>query len=251
MSPRPDAERGAGGDGPDGDAGRRRDEAAYDLWSGLHDGLDPRGSFWVAGWVRLAHRCARPLAHRGVRPDTVTVAGVLVSALAPLLAALPDAWPALALVAVLLAAVLDGVDGALAAQTGSATAWGRVLDPLADRVSDLLLLTVLVVLGAPLWLVAVLGAATLLLESVRASAQVAGMSGPGAVTVWERPSRVIVTVLAVLTHLVLLAARGLGLPAPPGVDGPAAVTALAVAALVVALAGLGRLLVAVRHSLVR
>lgn len=226
-----------------------RREAAYDQWSGLHDGLDPRGSVWVAGWVRLVHRLARPLARRRTSPDTVTVVGVLVSALAPLLAALPDAWPALALVAVLVAAVLDGVDGALAAQTGAASAWGRVLDPLADRVSDLLLLGVLVVLGAPPWLVALLGAVTLLLESARSSAQVAGMTGPGAVTVWERPSRVIVAVLAVLVHLVVLGARALDVRALPGVDGADVVTALAGVALLLALAGLAHLLLAVRRAL--
>lgn len=230
-------------------SGRDDDEAAYALWSGLHDGLDPRSSFWVAGWVRLVHRCARPLARRGVRPDAVTVAGVLVAALAPLLAALPDAWPVLALVVVLAAAVLDGVDGALAAQTGSASAWGRVLDPLADRVSDLLLLGVLVVLGAPLWLVALLAAVTLLLESVRSSAQVAGMAGPGAVTVWERPSRVIVAVLAVLVHLVVLAARAAGVDLLPAVDGPDVVTLLAAVALVLALVGLALLVRAVRRAL--
>ncbi|ROR90766.1 CDP-alcohol phosphatidyltransferase family protein [Nocardioides aurantiacus] len=230
--------------------GRADDEAAYDLWSGLHDGLDPRGSVWVAGWVRLVHRCARPLARRGTSPDAVTLAGVAVSTLAPLLAALPDAWPALALVAVLLAAVLDGVDGALAAQTGAASAWGRVLDPAADRVSDLLLLGVLVVLGAPLWLVALVGAVTLLLESVRSSAQVAGMTGPGAVTVWERPSRVIVAVLAVLVHLVVLAARAAGVDLLPAVDGAAVVTLLAAISLALALVGLAVLVRAVRRALV-
>ncbi|WP_445255577.1 CDP-alcohol phosphatidyltransferase family protein [Nocardioides aurantiacus] len=227
----------------------RDDEAAYALWSGLHDGLDPRESVWVSGWVRLVHRCARPLAGRGVRPDTVTVVGVLVAALAPLLAALPDAWPALALVAVLLAAVLDGVDGALAAQTGSASAWGRVLDPLADRVSDLLLLAVLVVLGAPLGLVAGLAAVTLLLESVRSSAQVAGMTGPGAVTVWERPSRVIVAVLAVLVHLAVLAARALDVRLLPQVGAADVVTLLAAVALVLAVVGLAHLVVVARRAL--
>ncbi|KQT94680.1 hypothetical protein ASG49_07575 [Marmoricola sp. Leaf446] len=231
-------------------SGREGDEAAYDLWSGLHDGLDPRDSFWVAGWVRLVHRCARPLARRGTGPDAVTLAGVAVSALAPLLAALPDAWPLLALVAVLLAAVLDGVDGALAAQTGAASAWGRVLDPAADRVSDLLLLVLLVVLGAPLWLVALLGAVTLLLESVRSSAQVAGMTGPGAVTAWERPSRVIVAVLAVLVHLAVLSARALGVQLLPTVDGSEVVTVLAAVALALALVGLAVLLRAVRRALV-
>lgn len=232
------------GPGPDD-----RREAAYDQWSGLHAGLDPRGSVWVAGWVRLVHRLARPLARRGTSPDAVTVAGVLVSALAPLLAVLPDAWPLLALAAVLVAAVLDGVDGAVAAQTGTASAWGRVLDPLADRVSDLLLLGVLVVLGAPLWLAALVAVATLLLESARSAAQVAGMTGPGAVTVWERPSRVIVVVLAVLVHLVVPGVRALGVRALPSVDGADVVAALTGVALLLSLAGLAHLLIAVRRAL--
>ena len=222
---------------------------AYDLWSGLHEGVDPRASVWVAGWVRLVHACARPLARRRVRPDTVTLAGVLVSVLAPLLAALPGGWPLLAVVAVLVAALLDGVDGALAAQTGRATAWGRVLDPLADRCSDVLLLAVLVVLGAPWWLVGALVVATFLLEAARAHAQVAGLRGPGAVTVWERPSRVIVAVLALLLHVVVLAARGLGADVLPAVDGAALVTSLAVVATVLAVAGLAHLVRAVRRAL--
>ncbi|SDS01145.1 CDP-diacylglycerol--glycerol-3-phosphate 3-phosphatidyltransferase [Nocardioides scoriae] len=224
-------------------------ERAYDLWAGLHEGVDPRGSVWVAGWVRLVHRCARPLAGRGVRPDTVTLVGVLVAGTAPVLATLPAGWPLLAVVAVLAAAVLDGVDGALAARTGRATAWGRVLDPLADRCSDVLLLLVLLVLGAPWWLVGLVVVATLLLESVRAHAQVAGLHGPGAITVWERPARVIVAVLAVLMHLAELAARGLGVAVLPRVDGPGLVTALAVVAALLAGAGLVSLVVAVRRAL--
>jgi hypothetical protein len=37
---------------------------------------------------------------------------------------------------------------------------------------------------------------TLILEITRATAQAVGMKGPGTVTVWERPSRVILAVVA-------------------------------------------------------
>ncbi|MCW2816569.1 MAG: CDP-alcohol phosphatidyltransferase [Nocardioides sp.] len=182
-------------------SGHHRDEA-YAQWSRLHGGLDPSTSFWVSGWVRLAHACARPLSRRGVGPDAVTFAGVAVLAPVPLLAALGGWWPLLATVLIVAGAVLDGVDGAVAAQSGRASAWGRVLDPLADRVGDVLLVAALVLLGAPVWLGAALVVVTLLHESVRATAQAAGMEGPGVVTVAERPTRIILatfgTALAVV-----------------------------------------------------
>ncbi|MDO9380434.1 MAG: CDP-alcohol phosphatidyltransferase family protein [Nocardioidaceae bacterium] len=141
---------------------------------------------------------ARPLVRRHVSPDVVTLAGMLVSAGVPLLAWVGGGWPLAAAVVALLAAVVDGVDGAVAVADGSGSAWGRVLDPLADRVSDLLFLGALWLLGAPGWLCVALGALTLLHESVRSSGMVAGMRGVGAVTVWERPSRVIVTIAVCL-----------------------------------------------------
>ncbi len=228
-------------------------EEAYAHWSRLHGGLDPRTSFWVAGWVRLSHACARPLAQRGVRPDTVTIAGVLVTAVAAAIASLGGAWPLLAVVVLVGAGVLDGVDGALAAQSDAESRWGRVLDPLADRVADLLALLALVALAGfsvpAVALGAAAGALTLLLESVRSSAQVAGMTGPGAVTLWERPSRVIVAACGFLACGVAWLARRGGVDLLPAVDAAAlATTALAVAA-TLAVAGLVRLLVAVRHAL--
>ncbi len=228
-------------------------EEAYAHWSRLHGGLDPRTSPWVAGWVRLSHACARPLARRGVRPDAVTAAGVLLTAVAAAAASLGDGWPLVALVVLVTAAVLDGVDGALAAQRGVETRWGRVLDPLADRVADLLALLALVALAgcstASLALGAVVGVLTLLVESVRSTAQVAGMGGPGAVTVWERPSRVILVSVAFLACGLVWAARRAGVEMLPAVDqAAAATTALAVGA-VLGLAGLAHLLVAVRRAL--
>lgn len=224
-------------------------DEAYAHWSRLHGDLDPQASAWVSGWVRLTHACARPLARRGVAPDTVTLAGVLLSAAVPALAALGAAWPLLATLVLVVAAVLDGVDGALAAQTGTDSAWGRVLDPLADRCSDLLLVATLVVLGAPVALGVAIGVATLLLESVRSSAQNAGMTGAGAITVWERPSRVIVPAFATASCAAEWWARSGGVGLLDWVDGPALATGHAVVALGLAVGGLLHVLVVVRRRL--
>lgn len=231
--------------------GGGRHEESYAHWSRLHDGLDPRGSVWVAGWVRLTHALARPLARAGVHPDVVTALAVALTALVPWLASLGAAWPLVAVVPLVVAAVLDGVDGALAARTGTASGLGRVLDAVADRCADLLLLATLAVLGAPGWLVLALAAATLLLEYVRASAQAAGMAGPGAVTVWERPSRVLVVALTAASVAAEWTAREAGVARLDAVDGRVLATAGATVGALLALAGLAHLARAVRRALPR
>ena len=76
---------------------------------------------------------------------------------------------------------------------GRATRWGYVLDSVTDRCSDLLFLVALWLAGAEPW-VCLAGAALMLLqEYARARAGASGMSEVGVVTVWERPTRVIVT----------------------------------------------------------
>lgn len=223
--------------------------SSFDHWSRLHGGLDPRSSAWISGWVRLTHACARPLARRGVHPDVVTYAGVALTAAVPAIAALGAAWPLLALPVLVVAAVLDGVDGALAAQTGTDSAWGRVLDPFADRLSDLLLVLTLVVLGAPVWLGVLLGALTLLIESVRSTGQVAGVTGAGAITVWERPSRVIVPSFATALVAAEWLARDRGFLT--ALTGDVLATAAAALGTLLALAALLHVLVTVRRTLHR
>jgi phosphatidylglycerophosphate synthase len=171
-------------------------EVARHRWSQAHGSIDPHGSRWVSGWLGLVHRCTVPLARRHVAPAHVTAAGLLVSAAVPALAAAGDGWPLLAAVLAVLAGLLDGVDGALARMDGTATAWGGVLDTLADRCSDLAFLLALWFLGAPAWACAVAAALTFLLEAARSAAVGAGLEGVGPVTLWERPTRVIVTTLA-------------------------------------------------------
>jgi len=172
------------------------DRAAREQWSAAHGSIDPDSSIWISGWLTIVHRLTAPLAARHVPPGRVTAAGLVVSAAVPLLAWCGAGWPLLAVPVVVLAGLLDGIDGALARADGSASAWGSVLDDLADRCSDLLMIAALALLGAPAWLCVAGGALTLLLESVRASARSAGLVGIGALTVWERPSRIIVVAFA-------------------------------------------------------
>ncbi|HYO02190.1 MAG TPA: CDP-alcohol phosphatidyltransferase family protein [Mycobacterium sp.] len=173
-------EDSAGGDA--GDAG----------WSSLHDGVQP--SPVVRGWLKMVRVLASGPVLR-IPPDVLSAAGVLMLAGAWVAVAGPG-WPALAVPLVLAAGLLDGLDGAVALRTGKARPLGAVIDSVADRLGDLFLGAVLWALGAPpAWVWASL-TLVMLLEYVRARAQAVGMPGVGAVTVAERPTRLIVVIVA-------------------------------------------------------
>ncbi len=207
-------------------------------WSDLHGGVDLAGPARV--WLRGVQRIAATGPVSRIPPDALTVAGVLVLGGGVAVAALGGRWPLLAALLVVLAGLLDGLDGAVALHTGKARPLGAVLDATADRVGDLLLAAVLVVLGAPpAWCVAA-GALVLLHEYLRARAQAAGMPGAGAVTVAERPTRVV---------LVALAALGAGsLPGGTPLTGWDWATACAIGWVVIGVVGFGHLAVAVART---
>lgn len=187
------------------------DPSDDDAWSALHGGIRP--SPVVRGWLRLVRALVRPV--RRVPPDVLSVAGVLVLVGAWALTSTGPtgagrAGTAAAAVLVVAAGVLDGLDGAVALATGRARPLGAVVDAVCDRLGDLLLLAVLVALGAPTgWAMAV-AAAVLLHEYARARAQAVGMPGVGAVTVAERPTRLILVALPTVGAAVF----------PAGVPGP-------------------------------
>ncbi|HEY0486184.1 MAG TPA: CDP-alcohol phosphatidyltransferase family protein [Mycobacteriales bacterium] len=176
-------------------------EDYLERWSGAHGGYDPRGSVWARGWLGLTHRAALPLARRGIAPHAVTAAGLAVAALVPVAAWAGAPWAGAALV--VLAGLLDSVDGAVALLTGRATRSGYVLDSVADRLGEALLATALWVLGAPGWLCVLAAATAWLHEYVRARAVGAGLTGIGVVTVGERPARLAVAATGLLAAAVL------------------------------------------------
>jgi phosphatidylglycerophosphate synthase len=168
-------------------------------WSGLHGGFDPRrASFLVRGWVRIAYGIGSWLARHGVGPMSVTTMGLLVCWTVPA-AVLLGRWGAfLAAVLVLVAALADGLDGAVAVITGRTTRLGYVYDSVADRLGELAWLVAFFLAGAPGWLVVAAGAVSWLQEYARARATAAGMSEIGVVTVAERPTRVLVAIFGLL-----------------------------------------------------
>ena len=74
----------------------------------------------------------RSAARIGATPTAVTVVGLALSVAVPVVAAWRPAGPVLAAGLVLLSAVADTVDGAVAVISGRASALGYVYDSLAD-----------------------------------------------------------------------------------------------------------------------
>ena len=133
----------------------------------------------MRGWLRLAYTAGRFAARLGATPTAVTVIGLLLSVGASVAALSPAGavGAVLAAVLVLLAAIADSVDGAVAVIAGRATRLGYVYDSVADRVSEACWLVALWVVGAPAWLVLMCGGLAWLHEYLRARAAVSGMDG--------------------------------------------------------------------------
>jgi phosphatidylglycerophosphate synthase len=168
-------------------------EDYFDGWRDLHGGYDPRSNTMVRWWLSLTYDVARLPARARVSPDLITLVAVLVSVVAAVVAGAGGRWPVLAAAIVVFAGMLDNVDGAVAILTARSTRWGFVLDSAADRVSDLAYVAALWLAGATPEVCVVGGALMFLQEFVRARAGAGGLTDVGVVTVWERPTRVIVT----------------------------------------------------------
>jgi phosphatidylglycerophosphate synthase len=161
-------------------------------WKALHGGYDPT----TAGppvriWLKLAYRIARALARLGVSPALVTLVGLATCLSVPVVASRPGTLAVLSGPLVLVAGLLDSLDGALAVVTRRVTRFGYVYDSLVARLGEACWLLGFRVLGVPGWLVALTGCLVFLHEYLRARAVSAGLSGLGMVTVAERPTRVL------------------------------------------------------------
>ncbi len=175
-------------------------------WSQAHHGIDPAAVPFVSGWLRVVDVAARPLVAARVPPDAVTAAGLLASLAVPVFAA--GGQLILAIAAVAVSVLLDGVDGAVAQQSNRVSSYGRALDSTCDRVAELAWWVALVLAtGLPAWQAGVIAVITLAMEGWRAA------SGRlGRLTVWERPTRTILVVVG-------LAAAGFGLSGVTGAVG--------------------------------
>jgi CDP-diacylglycerol--glycerol-3-phosphate 3-phosphatidyltransferase len=192
-------------------------------WAATHSFEPERVGPVLRAYLRLPYVLARPLA--SVSPDAVTAAGLVVACLT--LPAYAVGAAAVAGLLVLVAGLLDSVDGAVAALGGRGSTFGAVWDSTVDRLTDVVLL-----LGPALWVpyarwgLLAAGVGTFLLEYVRARCQACGWTDEQVVTPGERPTRVIV--LAVTGLLAAAAGRWLWLA---GAWALAALTAVSVVVL--------------------
>lgn len=165
----------------------------------LHGGFDARyAAPAVRGWLRVGYGVGTVLSRLRVSPTTVTTLGLLLSLLVPVTTARAGWWPFLAVLLVLLSAVADTVDGAIAVIASRTTRLGSVYDGVADRIGEACWAGALWVLGVPGPLAAGCCAAGWLHEYLRALATTAGMTTTGPATVGERPSRVCAAALGLL-----------------------------------------------------
>lgn len=172
-------------------------EGYLDRWSALHDGHDPRGNFWLRGWLELTYWIGRPLARWGVQPDVLTLGSIWLAFTVFPPAQVGGRWQILAGWLLVVSGFGDTLDGCVAALTNRATRWGYVLDSLVDRVNDAIYLLAVWVVGVPVWLVIVTGVPAYLVEYLRARAGNAGLHEVGVVTVGERALRVILCSAAI------------------------------------------------------
>jgi phosphatidylglycerophosphate synthase len=203
-------------------------------WARLHGGFDPgAASPLVRGWVRVTYRAGSWLGDRGIAPSAVTTAGLVLCWCVPLVVLSGRIGSAAAAVLVLLAALADGLDGAVAVVSGRASRVGHVYDSVADRLGEAAWLLAFWLVGAPGWLVVAAGGVGWLQEYARARATAAGMSEIGVVTVSERPTRVLVAIFGLAVAAVF----------------PVAITVAAAVWLGLGVAGLSQLGVAIRREL--
>jgi archaetidylinositol phosphate synthase len=159
---------------------------AEQRWSALHHGIDPARVPFLLPWLRLMWWLAKPL--RAVPPTAITAVGALLALDAVLLA---GSTPAVAAAAVVLAAVCDGLDGAVAIVAGRPSAVGAAADAVADRLADAAFAAVLWRCGAPWGLAVACGLLAIGVDVLRRLRRT-----PDRITVGERPTWTVCAALA-------------------------------------------------------
>ena len=201
-------------------------------WSRWHGGAGTPSPL-ERGGLSQAYALARPVA--GLPPLAATGLGLLVAAAAVVPSAAGGVWLVLAGVLVGFSGLLDSLDGALAIGTGRASRRGFVLDSVVDRLTEAAYAAALWAAGAPGWLAVAFGALCWLPDYLRARAGQAGVGETGALSVWERPTRVALTGMTLLGAGVLAGLEVAGAVVTAGTAVGAVLGAVAVAQLGVSL----------------
>ncbi|MDG5814370.1 CDP-alcohol phosphatidyltransferase family protein [Chitinispirillales bacterium ANBcel5] len=142
------------------------------------------------------------LANTGIHPNHVTILGLLLFATSGWLCAV-QLW-SIALLILILGALMDGLDGLLARETGKQTVFGAILDSSCDRVTEIALLMGLLVYymhnpvygswGIYLCFTAIAG--SIMVSYVKARCEGAGLTCSRGLL--QRPERIILFAIGLL-----------------------------------------------------
>lgn len=163
-------------------------------WAQLHGTQPPSGL--VRAWLRISFVLATPLVR--MNPNFITSFGLALMG-AAIYFALPsreDFFLASALV--LSVGLVDSFDGIVAVRTSKTSSWGAFLDGIVDRLVDVGIAILLIILGAPTEIAALAMSVALIHEYMRAKASGIGFREVGVITPAEKPTRIAIGVMFLL-----------------------------------------------------
>ena len=146
----------------------------------------------------LAARAANSL---HITPNVVTAFGVVVSAFLVWAAVAQNLW---LLAALMLSGIAtDALDGALAIGQNRTSTFGSVFDSVVDRINEAALLIALTIIaGIDYVALGITGfVIVMIIEYMRVRARAAQPDIPEKVTIWERPTRVIVSIATIASAI--------------------------------------------------
>ena len=160
-------------------------------WAQLHGTQSPKGLVRV--WLRIAFFLSTPLTK--FNPNLITAFGPVLMGAAIYFASSPNRNYFLASIIVLVVGLVDSFDGMVAVRTSKTSSWGAFLDGIVDRLIDVGIGILLIVLGAPVELAVLAISIALIHEYMRAKASGIGYREVGVITPAEKPTRIALGVM--------------------------------------------------------
>ena len=160
-------------------------------WAQLHGTQSPKGLVRV--WLRIAFFLSTPLTK--FNPNLITAFGPVLMGAAIYFASSPNRNYFLASITVLVVGLVDSFDGMVAVRTSKTSSWGAFLDGIVDRLIDVGIGILLIVLGAPFELAVLAMSIALIHEYMRAKASGIGYREVGVITPAEKPTRIALGVM--------------------------------------------------------
>jgi archaetidylinositol phosphate synthase len=157
-------------------------------WSELHGNAKVTG--FISFWLRFSRVISAPFNLLRITPNQISIFAVIISI--PLIFN-PNQWWL-----VLIALLLDGIDGQVAISQNRATKFGAVVDSISDRTVEFIWAVALIVLGANAAMTFVFCGCSWVQEYLRARAGGLGFKKIGIITVGERPTRAIFVLMIFL-----------------------------------------------------